>query len=208
MAKNIEMQVLNGSSYEAIYPVPAKHKNSHKTGEADAISPSDIGAVPTSRTVNGKALSANITLSASDVSAYSKSETNTLLANKENSFSVLPLNKGGTGANNIGTARANLGIDKHISCPAGGSIALTLPRESIFLIGTSDNIRTSGLILVYTKGSSAQNNVGRAVQLDTPLNWSYSLSGGVLTLSETDGQYPADFSVVTLCCGIYSEVYS
>ena len=30
--------------------------------------------VPTSRTVNGKALSANITLSASDVSAYSKTE--------------------------------------------------------------------------------------------------------------------------------------
>ena len=140
--------------------------------------------------------------------AKSGGAIDTALQNKENSFSVLPLNKGGTGANNIGTARANLGIDKHISCPASGSITLTLPRESIFLIGTSDNIRTSGLILVYTKGSSAQNNVVRAVQLDTPLNWSYSLSGGVLTLSETDGQYPADFSVVTLCCGIYSEVYS
>lgn len=132
----------------------------------------------------------------------------TALQNKENSFSVLPITKGGTGANNIGTARANLGIDKHISCPAGGSITLTLPRESIFLIGTSDNIRASGLILVYTKSNSAQNNVARVVQLDTPLNWSYSLSGGVLTLSETNGNYPADFSVVTLCCGIYSEVYS
>ena len=34
--------------------------------------------VPTSRTVNGKALSANITLSASDVSAYSKTEINNM----------------------------------------------------------------------------------------------------------------------------------
>ena len=43
---------------------------------------SDIGAVPTSRTVNGKALNANITLAASDVGAYSKSETDSLLSNK------------------------------------------------------------------------------------------------------------------------------
>lgn len=28
MAKNIEMQVFNGSSYEAIYPVPASHNHS------------------------------------------------------------------------------------------------------------------------------------------------------------------------------------
>ena len=38
-------------------------------------SASDVGAVPTSRTVNGKALSANITLSASDVSALPDSTT-------------------------------------------------------------------------------------------------------------------------------------
>jgi hypothetical protein len=38
------------------------------------VTPANIGAVPTTRTVNGKALSSNITLSASDVSAYSKSE--------------------------------------------------------------------------------------------------------------------------------------
>ena len=34
----------------------------------------DVGAVPTTRTVNGKALSANISITASDVSAYSKTE--------------------------------------------------------------------------------------------------------------------------------------
>ena len=45
-----------------------------KTG-AVTISASDISAVPTSRTVNGKALSANISLSASDVSAVPTSRT-------------------------------------------------------------------------------------------------------------------------------------
>ena len=34
----------------------------------------DVGAVPTTRTVNGKALSANISITAGDVSAYSKAE--------------------------------------------------------------------------------------------------------------------------------------
>ena len=42
----------------------------------------NVGAVPTSRTVNGKALNANITLAASDVGSYSKSETDTLLQDK------------------------------------------------------------------------------------------------------------------------------
>ena len=47
MAKNIEMQVLGANGkYEQIYPVPAGHKNSHKTGGDDAITPTDIGAIP------------------------------------------------------------------------------------------------------------------------------------------------------------------
>ena len=47
MAKNIEMQVLGANGkYEQIYPVPAGHKDSHKTGGDDAITPTDIGAIP------------------------------------------------------------------------------------------------------------------------------------------------------------------
>jgi hypothetical protein len=40
----------------------------------NSLSASDVGAVPTSRTVNSKALSSNITLSASDVGAFPKSD--------------------------------------------------------------------------------------------------------------------------------------
>lgn len=46
---------------------PSAHASSHKTGGADAIAPADIGAVPTTRKVAGKALSGDITLGASDV---------------------------------------------------------------------------------------------------------------------------------------------
>ena len=135
-------------------------------------------------------------------------EIDTLLAGKEPAFTTLPISKGGTGGNNVKNARANLGIDKIVVCPAGGSITLTLPQESIFLIGTSDNIRRGGLILVYTLSSTAQNNVAKVKELDTPSSWAYSLSGGVLTLSETDGRYPASFSVVTLCSISNSGVYA
>ena len=38
------------------------------------LTASEVGAVPTTRTVNGKALSADISITASDVSAYSKTE--------------------------------------------------------------------------------------------------------------------------------------
>ena len=54
--------------------VPTTRKVAGKALSGDVtLSASDVGAVPTSRTVNGKALSANITLSASDVSALPSS---------------------------------------------------------------------------------------------------------------------------------------
>ena len=76
--KNIQMKVLGESGYDDICPVPASHKQSHISGD-DAITPADIGAVPTSRTVNGKTLSANITLSASDVGAVTMTEVNSAI---------------------------------------------------------------------------------------------------------------------------------
>ncbi len=54
--------------------VPTSRTINSKALSSDiTLSASDVGAVPTSRTVNGKALSSNITLSASDVSAIASS---------------------------------------------------------------------------------------------------------------------------------------
>ena len=51
-----------------------------KTG-AVQLNASDVGALPTSRTVNGKALSANITLTASDVGAATMTQVNSAIQN-------------------------------------------------------------------------------------------------------------------------------
>ena len=68
------------------------------------LSASDVSAVPTSRTINGKALSSNITLSASDVSARS----NTWVPALTDCSGTLSIAKGGTGATDINSARASL----------------------------------------------------------------------------------------------------
>ena len=57
--------------------IPVKSVNG-KTGAVSLIA-SDVGAVPTSRTVNGKALSANITLTASDVGAATMTQVNSAI---------------------------------------------------------------------------------------------------------------------------------
>lgn len=59
-----------------------------KTG-AVVLSASDVGAVPTTRTVNGKALSSNITLSASDVNAVATTGNETVAGVK--TFSSSPI---------------------------------------------------------------------------------------------------------------------
>lgn len=56
--------------------VPTSRTVNNKALSANiSLTASDVGAVPTSRTVNGKALSSNITLTASDVSAVPTSRT-------------------------------------------------------------------------------------------------------------------------------------
>ena len=56
--------------------VPTTRKINNKALSADVtLAAGDVGAVPTSRTVNGKALSSNISLTASDVGARPSSWT-------------------------------------------------------------------------------------------------------------------------------------
>ena len=65
---------INGNNLSAsdiansVTGVKGNAESSYRTGNVN-ITPANIGAVPTTRTVNSKALSSNITLSASDVSA-------------------------------------------------------------------------------------------------------------------------------------------
>lgn len=63
---NIDKVTINGTDYKLIdSTVPNWAKQSTKP----RYTASEVGAVPTTRTVNGKALSSNITLTASDIGA-------------------------------------------------------------------------------------------------------------------------------------------
>ena len=58
----------------------AAHAN--RADNPHGVTAAQVGAVPTSRTVNGKALSANITLSASDVGTLTTAEIEALIDRK------------------------------------------------------------------------------------------------------------------------------
>lgn len=93
------------------------HKSRHASGGADALSPADIGAatsaqgtkadnaVPSTRTVNSKPLSSNITLTAEDVGAAEAQHTHPTT----DITGTMPISKGGTGATTAAGALANLG---------------------------------------------------------------------------------------------------
>lgn len=118
-----------------------------------------------------------------------------LLAGKEPSISILPISKGGTGANGVNGVRENIGLRVKKTVPAGGSTTITLPIDSLFLVSCNDNVR-SGAVLFETIGSTVYaDNVLMALR-----NWSYSYASGSLdlTLTETNGRYPAFMYVVSL----------
>lgn len=68
----------DGSDNVTITTTVADDSHAHIISNVDGLQSALDAKVPTSRTVNGKALSANITLSASDVSAYSKTEIDSM----------------------------------------------------------------------------------------------------------------------------------
>lgn len=66
--------VENGAQVNTVTGVKGSSESSYRTGKVN-LTAANVGAVPTSRTVNGKSLSSNISLSASDVSAVPTSRT-------------------------------------------------------------------------------------------------------------------------------------
>nr|DAK85098.1 MAG TPA: Baseplate component [Caudoviricetes sp.] len=74
------------------------------TTASDALS--NLGGVPTTRTINSKALSSNITLNASDVGA---AESNHTHSTSDISSGTLPIARGGTNATTASDALSNLG---------------------------------------------------------------------------------------------------
>ena len=114
-AVNPSAITINGISYDGSYPVEINVASSGggsitetdptvpawaKAATKPTYTPSEIGAVPTSRTVNGKALSSNITLSASDVGAASTDAATQSSAGLMSAADKKKLDGIATGANN------------------------------------------------------------------------------------------------------------
>ena len=111
---------------------------------------SDVGAVPTTRTVNGKALSSNITLTASNVGALSSTTTVTNVSfASDTTANVYPiLMKGSTGATTTASGtKFNIGVT---ITPSTGTVTATAFKGNLDGIATSattaSNYATTGTI--------------------------------------------------------------
>lgn len=77
--ENAQLKLNEAKSYtDTVASAKANTSHTHTISNVTNLQSSLDAKVPTSRTINGKALSANITLSASDVSAYSKTEVDSM----------------------------------------------------------------------------------------------------------------------------------
>lgn len=104
---------------------------SKPTGKLIRITPASIGAVPVGRKVNNKLLSADILLSAGDVGAYSKTETDTRVAdaktagtNAQNTANgaKTAADKAQTSANTANTAATNANNNANGRVPSGRKV--------------------------------------------------------------------------------------
>ena len=84
--------------------LPIARGGTNATTASGALS--NLGGVPTTRTINSKALSSNITLNASDVGA---AESNHTHSTSDITSGTLPIARGGTNATSASTALSNLG---------------------------------------------------------------------------------------------------
>ena len=104
----------------------------------------NLGAVPTTRTINSKALSSDVTLSAADVGAASTSHSHSASAITSG---TLPITRGGTGATTASNARTNLGFKTT-------TFTATTDGSSFSKVPTSILTPSTGVILCATRTDS------------------------------------------------------
>lgn len=171
----------------------------------------DIGAVPTSRTVNGKALNANITLAASDVDAYSKSETDSLLSGKAASshthgagditsgtfasarLPTVPVNKGGTGRTTLTSGRYLAG---------NGTSAVTLKTAAQVASDIGAQFKSGLTEYALDRASSVTAGNLYYLKMENGVSVIRGVVGGSFTLGTVIGTLPSGYRPVSAFTGI------
>ena len=130
MSQHLKAENPHNLTAQDVGAVPATRKINDKPLSADIkLSASDVNAVPTARTINGKPLSNDITLSASDVNAASLNHTHTAsdvgAANQSHRHTPSDINS--LGGTDYGTSRVR-GIKFAETEPS------TVPNGEIILV--------------------------------------------------------------------------
>lgn len=145
----------NDSGYITSAQAPVQSVNS-KTGAVE-LNASDVGAVPTTRTVNGKALSANISLTAGDVGALPDTTVIPTIPNNLVQYTAI------SAVQNVDTLNAD-----------------TLEGHSASYFATAEGLSaTNAQVASLNSGlSTANNNIGA---LQTTMDNKLDKSGGTMT---------------------------
>ncbi|GKW03007.1 hypothetical protein PEC301877_18220 [Pectobacterium carotovorum subsp. carotovorum] len=118
---------------------------------ADNANTNANGRVPSGRTVNGKALSADIALGAGDVGAYTKAETDTRVTAAT------------TAANNAATAATNANTNANGRVPSGRTVnGKALSADIALTAGDVGALTTGGTAAAATKLATARKINGVA----------------------------------------------
>lgn len=177
------------AAVEAFAPVQSVNGS---TGTV-SLTAGDVGAVPTTRTVNNKALSSDITLTASDVGALASGTTYVSTVNG-NSGAVTVQETLVSGTNIKTINNTSLLGSGDISIPGGGLTPL---------IGDVDNITPSQVLTAITEGR------------DVCIQAVGTLNGVMMTLKFTAFNYAIDIdfsgalvnAVISQTIAIYNNVY-
>ncbi|MEQ4624217.1 hypothetical protein [Providencia manganoxydans] len=183
---------------------------SKPTGKLIRVTPEGIGAVSSGRKVNNKPLTADITLNATDVGAYTKAESDTKIADAKKAgtdaqSTANTANTNATNANNNANGRVpntrkinNKPLSADITLTAGDVGAYTKAEtDSRYLLATHQtwqNVtsnRSLGVTYTNTSGSPIMVNFAISYGGGVERTASISVNGVVIQSNRWAGDYTA-----------------
>ena len=171
---------------------PTAHKTSHATGGSDALAPSDIGAVPTTRTINGYDLSTNRILTASDVGAVATGDASVTNARapqwRRLTFSNADYNLGSAPSPAVAGSvvlqqTGTVNAARVVTLP----LAANVPAGSEVIINGGAGVSATNTVSIARAGSDTINGAGTSLVIGTAWGQRRLVSDGVSAWAMDDG---------------------